>query len=877
MRALSLLLLLAPLVAPAPAHAGLFNRNKGGDEAPPEGDFPPFAEVVDGLEPIEGLFDFYRDPDSGAVLWAVGADQWDTDYLMSLKMDGSLGERGLYGTIMMDAFIFQLHRQGNQVQVIQKNMRFRADEGTPESRALARSFSDSVFTAASVASMPQEPETTEDGTMLAGGAVLVDLGTLFAQSDLVGFGSVLGERFAGGYGLDGENSAITSVQSFPENTELKVTQRFTGESEDGSVVVPNLSTLTVSFHYSLLSLPDDDYTPRLADQRVGYFLERHLNFSDTGPDLPRERWLSRWNLVPQDPAAAVSDPVEPITYWLENTVPHRYRAAMTEGVLFWNAAFEQAGISNAIVVKQQPDGAEWDPADARYNTIRWFLTYDASFAIGPSHHDPRTGQILDADIGFSDGLIRFGAIGGHSYWVDPVSSVDALIAGATAPADSAHCTLASEKAMAAGFAHDLVASTRGWSSEEEEEYVRQYVAEVTAHEVGHTLGLRHNFIASNRYDLETLLNWTSEDQAIGSSVMDYNPPVIAPEGNAQGPYLPMAAGSYDRHAIEFGYRVFADAEAEAAGLEALAAQQAQPDFQFATDEDAGFYGANLDPRVSRYDFSSDPLAWFEYNIGLVDVLWENLGTLAVDGGDYNAVRSGFDRTWRQYVLGGLVAAKTVGGMYQHRSHVGDEGGELPFTPVSADEQRRALDFLDKQIWAPGTFDLPDDLQAMLQMDQIGDMEWSRFEAPRQDYPLHEVVASVQGAPLGMLFDANRLNRMVDITKITDDTLTIDELFSTLRRSIWSELSLRGPIDSHRRALQQTHVDHLVALALHQNAGAPADAVSLARMELSDLATLCKRAAPRMSDRTSRAHLERMAAEIGQVLSAQVEWEQGFGM
>ncbi len=176
------LLLLSPLFMSTPAQAGLFNRNKG-EEPPPPGDFPPYAEVIDGLEVIEGLFDFYRDPESAQVFLSVGEDQWDSEYLMSMKMDGSVGERGLYGTIMMDAFVFQLHRQGNQVQVIQRNLTFRADEGTPEALAIPRSFSDAVITAAPVASMPQE-ET---------GEVLVDLGALFAQTDLVGFGKVLSQ------------------------------------------------------------------------------------------------------------------------------------------------------------------------------------------------------------------------------------------------------------------------------------------------------------------------------------------------------------------------------------------------------------------------------------------------------------------------------------------------------------------------------------------------------------------------------------------------------------------------------------------------------------------------------------------------------------
>jgi hypothetical protein len=349
--------------------------------------------------------------------------------------------------------------------------------------------------------------------------------------------------------------------------------------------------------------------------------------------------------------------------------------------------------------------------------------------------------------------------------------------------------------------------------------------------------------------------------------MDYHPPIVAPEGKTQGPYLPQEAGTYDRHAIEYGYRVFADADAEAEGLRALASKGALPDYQFATDEDAGFSGANMDPRVSRYDFTSDPLEWAAYNLSLVDVVWQELGNLVEQGDNYNAVRSGFDRSLRTYVLGGLVAAKHIGGLHQHRAHRGDEAGGLPFEPVSADEQRRALAFLEQHIWAEGSFDLPSNLQAMIQMDLGGDLEWSRFEASRQDYPLHEVVASVQSAPLSLLFDSDRLARMVDLTKMTEDALSIGELFETLRSSIWSELNERGPIDSHRRELQQRHLDLLVATALGNDA--PADAVSLARLELSELAGSCRIAAARQQDRTSRAHLERVRAEIQAVLDAAV--------
>jgi hypothetical protein len=329
-------------------------------------------------------------------------------------------------------------------------------------------------------------------------------------------------------------------------------------------------------------------------------------------------------------------------------------------------------------------------------------------------------------------------------------------------------------------------------------------------------------------------------------------------------------GTYDRHVIEFGYRVWSDDEAEAAGLAALAADSASPDHRFSTDEDAGFSGGNMDPRVSRYDFSSDPIAWSQYEVELTRKLWGNLDSLVEDGDPYWTMRNAMDRSWRTYVSGGLRAGKYIGGVYQNRSHQGDEGGTLPFVPVSAEEQRRALSFLADYIWAPDAYDIPPETLAKLQMNQMGDLEWSRFVAPRQDYPQADVVAQVQSVPLDMVFDGQRLSRMVDLSLSSSDTLSIDELFETLRTTIWSELRARRPITVHRRALQQAHVDHLVQLVLHQNYGAPSDAVSLARLELKEISALCSGGMSRTKDRTTRAHLSRIKDEVDKVLDARIE-------
>jgi hypothetical protein len=424
------------------------------------------------------------------------------------------------------------------------------------------------------------------------------------------------------------------------------------------------------------------------------------------------------------------------------------------------------------------------------------------------------------------------------------------------------------------FAHAVLSTRADWTSEDEEDFAHQYMREVTAHEVGHTLGLRHNFIASTIYSVSEVTDWTHDHLASATSVMDYSPPVVAPEGKAQGPYLPGEVGSYDKFAIRYGYSPIEGAKDSSDELEALTAiarEGAQTGHGFATDEDAGFSGRALDPRVSRFDFGADPLEWYAHTLGQVRLLWTRLDTLVEDGDSYVAVRNGFDRGWRDVVDAGLVASKYVGGVYHVRHHVGDPDGQLPFVPVPADEQRRALAFIHDELWAPGLYDDAAKVLNKVQFQRHVDLSWSVFESGRIDYPLHEVVANMQAIPLNILFQPERLARIQDVQKMDPEGLTLDELFTTVRQNIWTELGSSSTIDSHRRALQNDHLDTLLWLVL-DDPGHPDDAIALARAELGTLRAQVNRAAPRMRDRISKAHLEAARDQIDASLKAAYERE-----
>ncbi|MFB3153069.1 MAG: DUF5117 domain-containing protein, partial [Candidatus Acidiferrales bacterium] len=359
-----------------------------------------FEEVIEEMEKIEGLFTFYRKADEDKVLIELLPEQFDQDYIYSAKIERATGERGLYGTIMMDQFVFQWRRLGKRVQFVQKNIRFRAAPGSPAERAVKNSFSDSVLSSGKFASKPH-PERK---------SVLVDLRDIFLAGDLHGVGQFLKRVYKTGYKLDKNNSGFVLIKSFPRNSEIGTTARFQAqEVKQASVTIPDPRSLSLHFRYSLVALPENDYRARLADDRVGYFMSMFMDYTSDKPDTPYVRYLNRWKLKKKNPKAKVSEPVEPIVFWLENSIPVEYREPIREGILLWNPAFEKAGFKNAMVVKQQPDDADWDPADMRYNTLRWFVGYDASFAIGPSHTNPYTGQILDADIGISEGILRLAA------------------------------------------------------------------------------------------------------------------------------------------------------------------------------------------------------------------------------------------------------------------------------------------------------------------------------------------------------------------------------------------------------------------------------------------------------------------------------------
>ena len=837
----------------------------------------PFAEVIKDAETIDGLFTIHKKDDR--YLLELKPEQFEKEYMVSVTRESGLGQWWILATMVLGDNPIKFHRVEDKVQLLLKNARFTAVGDPDAQRAVEKSFSDSLAGSATIESEPH-PETK---------AVLVDMKSYFL-GDVEDLQSFFGNVFRAVYVPDPKNSSLKEVKGFPTNLEVEARMHFEAKSPTRITNLPDERSLFINYRYSITDVPDSDgYVPRVADDRVGHFLTLYQDFSNDRVESPYVRYITRWDLRKQDPDAEMSPPVKPITFWLENSIPKQHREAVAEGILLWNKAFEKIGFQNAMVVKQQPDETDWDPADAHYSTVRWFVTTTGSFAIGPSRINPRTGEIYDADIGVAESIVRFT----RSEWrelVDPVGSVRSLAeemlgSGGTARRPGAlsagasprfACSFAQGAVQQAAFGHQLL-TARGMEpgSPEEDQYLRDFLVHVIAHEVGHTLGLRHNFRASSIHPVDQLQNTDrTTSRGLTGSVMDYTPVNIAPAGGRQGQHWQTTLGEYDMWAIEYAYKQLPNVQKPEDELEELAriAQRGTEEGNaFGSHEDMG------DPRTNMWDIGSDTVEYYGTRIAMARELWDDIPEdFARDGEGYQVMRRVFQQGLGEYVPAAINLTKYVGGIYNYRDHVGDPEGRLPFEAVPADTQRKAMGFLRDHVFAADAFNQSPDLLRKLAAPRFWDFTGSTFQMPRLEFPLHDSVLAIQGLVLDQLLNPVKLDRLVDMEMHYangDTPFTMFEMFDGLQRSVWSEVygSSTPGISSFRRGLQRAHLERVIAILNQPAEGVPEDATTTVRanlMELDDRLTKALKAGS--IDAITRAHLDETKATIETALSARMK-------
>jgi hypothetical protein len=930
-------------------------RAAGAQRARPN-QFRDFNEVTRNAEKTEGLYTLYKTGDH--LYGEIRPDQFNQTLLVPITIARGMASAGI--PVGDDDTVLIFRRVGDRIQLVRRNVHFKASGGSPLDKSVHQNYTDSVLMALPIIAL----------NPMKGGAVLIDFSDIF-MTDFAQLNMGM---------LDRSRSSWTKIKGFPRNMELELEATFTGGrrrsfmgESDG---VADHRGITVVIHYSLMQTPDFGYQPRAADDRVGHFLSATKDFGVADADSNFVRMINRWRLEKANPRAKLSPPKKQIVWYVEDTVPIEYRPYVEEGIREWNKAFEKIGFKDALAVRWEETGRDvFDPEDTNYCTFRW-VTNDSAGAMSCLRASPLTGEMIDGDVVFDAGFVRYwkqqyallvgnttapgGAIqtaplaigevispilaakmGYGQALVGTLLGLDALqenplrMIPEIIPADQSPLTWELAKNFArgrrgfcqfqTGLQHDFglaaiaLAETQGPAKppggkekdkdkpaaakpqpkdELPEEFLGQAIKHIVMHEVGHSLGLRHNFKASTMLTAEQL-NDTALTRAKGlvGSVMDYSPINIAPKGKKQGDFYSTTIGPYDYWAIEYAYKpVEGD---EAAELKKIAARAPEHDLLYATDEDSLL---NDDPYVNRFDLGADPCEFGKARIALASELMKDLDARVVkDGDSWTRTRRAFGILLKQWGDGATLASQYVGGHAVSRDHKADKGARDPIVPVPGAKQRDCLKFLTDAILSDKAFQYSPALLRKLGTERWNHWGSDGFYGSSVDISVLERILGIQKIVLGHCLSASTLARIENQQLQAEpgsDPLRLEQVFRSLTDGIWSDVDQSpGPatdnnakfiLSTIRRNLQREYLRRLSNIVLGStanpysdqygyvvflgrgNGSMPADARALARLHLKELSSRINRVLEPNNltiDDTTRAHLEESRSRISKVLEA----------
>ena len=790
--------------AGAKAGTGVADAKAPAEEKKPETIKPYEKVITKEAKTVRGIFVVHRIDEK--VYYEIPTNQYGREFLWVSQLEKTQAGFGYGGGTQLGSRVVRWELRQKDVLLRDVKYTIRAESQDSIRKAVEATSLEPILRKFPVAAWGTNQAAVIDVTEL----FLGDVTEFSARNRL------------GAQAADRSRSFLEGVKAFPRNIETKALITYSiggGGSGFASSNAPSgllrrdssQSSLSVVLHHSMVLLPEQPWHPRRWDSRVGFFSVGFESYGSVEHKVEQVRYINRWRLEKKDPSAAVSEPKTPIVFYLGRGVPEKWRPWIKKGIEAWQGPFEAAGFKNAVLAMDAPgekEDPDWDAEDARYSTIQW-LPSTIENAQGPHVHDPRTGEILEADILIYHNILKLQ----RDWYFSQVSPLDPRAQTLPLP----------------------------------DELMGELLAYVVTHEVGHSLGFPHNMKASSSYTVQELRDPEfTRQNGVEASIMDYGRfnYVAQPGDNAR--LIPIL-GPYDRFAVEWGYKEFPQDTTPAGAkklLEAIAARQIKdPKLRFGDPNPA------IDPTQQMEDLGSDPVQATELGLKNIHrIMGFLVKATCKEGEDYDLLEEAYTQVMNQRDRELNHVVGLVGGVVMNNLWYGQ--ADRVYTPVPAERQRRAVEFLNENAFKTPNLLLPPDVLRRIESSGA----------------LDRLLASQRGLVLNLLSDS-RSRRMTENAPAAGGEgggyLPAD-LIHDLRTGIFSELNAPAiEVEPPRRSLQRVLVDALSAHAGRTDAGS--DLPALARSELKELMEALRGALPKTRDRVTRAHLDELASRIDRSL------------
>jgi hypothetical protein len=770
-------------------------------------------EKTKASKKLEGLFPLFQDSATGNVMMLVNKDQLNKEYIyFSYTVDGVVAAGHFRGSFR-DNKVFTIRRHFDKIEFTVLNTGYYFDPSNPVSKAAKANISEAILSSQKIVA-----EDTKKGE------ILIDASALFLSENLQqikpsfrpgSMGFQLGS-------LSKDKTKFVSLRNYEKNTDLIVEYVYDNPNPvfGGGKEITDERAVSIVVQHTLIEAPKNDFKPRYDDPRIGYFSEQVEDMTSTEAVAYKDL-IHRWHLVKKDTNAAISEPVEPIVWWIENTTPQEFRATIKEAGEKWNIAFEKAGFKNAVVVKEQPDTADWDAGDIRYNVLRWTSSPQPPFGgYGPSFVDPRTGQILGADI-----MLEYIFVTNR---MRQEQIFDANSSNEFAPKTSFKnfCDAHDHLHQSTLFGNQVL-EVQGLSQIDKREYMKQSLYYLVLHEMGHTMGLNHNMKASQMLKPNQIHNKAiTREIGLIASVMDYPAANVAKDKSKQGDYFTTRPGPYDLWAIEFGYASsLSDPKLESERELKLLSKANDTLLIFGNDADdmRGSY-SGIDPRINVNDLSGDAISYGIERIQLsLDLMSKIKDKYSKPNQSYQELKQAYAILQNEYFQQTNVIVKYIGGVYVNRAFVGQPGEGKAYTPVPLADQKRAMNALSQYAFSANAYGVQNNLYPYLQSQRRGFSFFSNTEDPK----INERVLNYQSSLLMHLTNATVLRRLTN-SRMYGNTYTVMAMFNDLTTAIFK--GDNGAVPSFRYNLQDAYADRLITIVKANNFDAVSQAAALVQLK-----------------------------------------------